>query len=440
MFVAYRRWPFLWADDEIEDRDAYWHALQKARGTEVAMILEQLDLGALTARASALRDGVQCRVVVPEEGDETAATQMGNYNFHLELCFEDGVQWIARFKRTEPSPPPPAIREYLVKSEAATYRFLEKTRVPAPKVFEVVSDSSNPVGAGYILMEKVPGQSLSSMLPTADQTQKVLAQIADMYEELHKYPFETMGSLDQMDFDHIGPVAYDLVAQLDPDHGPDFPGPFRTAKDFYVSMLSRVLDLIVGGELYPDWAVDTYLVHRFMLDLVPLLPGINDQNFYLRHPDDSGSHIMVDDDFNITGIIDWEWAYTVPKCVAFTSFAWLWDVSDFFDGINELSDKEKHFAQLFTQKETLQGTQESVGRYVREGKGIQRFHFLMAYEFYDRDFESYTVMFGALRKAFDVDASLNWEEWRSTALERYADDEGLQKLLQARVAVGGAAA
>jgi hypothetical protein len=71
-------------------------------------------------------------------------------------------------------------------------------------------------------------------------------------------------------------------------------------------MVSRILELIVAGELYSPWAVDTYLVHRCLLDMMPLLPGVNDQKFYLRHPDDAGFHIMVDDEFNITGIIDWE--------------------------------------------------------------------------------------------------------------------------------------
>jgi hypothetical protein len=55
---------------------------------------------------------------------------------------------------------------------------------------------------------------------------------------------------------------------------------------------------------------------------------------------------MVDDDFNITGIIDWEGAYTMPESMAFSSPAWLWDVSDFFDGVIELSRRENIFAEL----------------------------------------------------------------------------------------------
>ncbi len=77
-------------------------------------------------------------------------------------------------------------------------------------------------------------------------------------------------------------------------------------------MILRILDLIVVGELYPPWAVDTFLIHRFLLDLVPLLmnptpPVVDDgKEFYLRHADDKGDHILVDHEFNLTGIIDWE--------------------------------------------------------------------------------------------------------------------------------------
>lgn len=41
-----------------------------------------------------------------------------------------------------------------------------------------------------------------------------------------------------------------------------------------------------------------------------LPPSHGDDKFYLKHTDDKGDHTVFNDDFNITGIIDWEWAYT----------------------------------------------------------------------------------------------------------------------------------
>lgn len=57
----------------------------------------------------------------------------------------------------------------------------------------------------------------------------------------------------------------------------------------------------------------------------------NDQNYYLKHADDKGDHILVDEDFNITGIIDREWTYTAPPAHAFNSPIGLLPVADFYD-------------------------------------------------------------------------------------------------------------
>lgn len=67
--------------------------------------------------------------------------------------------------------------------------------------------------------------------------------------------------------------------------------------------------------------MDAYLIHWYLLDLVPhvLPPSHGDDKFYLKHADDKGDHTVFDDDFNITGIIDWEWAYTAPPVYAFNS-------------------------------------------------------------------------------------------------------------------------
>lgn len=48
------------------------------------------------------------------------------------------------------------------------------------------------------------------------------------------------------------------------------------------------------------------------MDLIPrVLASVHDDGkFYLKHADDKGDHILVDEHFNITGIIDWEWAHT----------------------------------------------------------------------------------------------------------------------------------
>src|SRR5699024_9170615 len=57
------------------------------------------------------------------------------------------------------------------------------------------ADPVNYLGAGYILMEKLDGNSLDWDAATPQQREKVMHQLADMFLEIEKHPFKAMGSL-----------------------------------------------------------------------------------------------------------------------------------------------------------------------------------------------------------------------------------------------------
>ena len=79
---------------------------------------------------------------------------MGGMNCHMEILFEDGVSWLARIRRFNVTSPPLELRNYIMCSEVATLQFLNKTKVPSPKVFDFSFDEANPVGSAYILIGK----------------------------------------------------------------------------------------------------------------------------------------------------------------------------------------------------------------------------------------------------------------------------------------------
>lgn len=66
----------------------------------------------------------------------------------------------------------------------------------------------------------------------------------------------------------------------------------------------------IGNKEITSVPVDNYLAFRWRLSALSSLtsPESNEGPFYLKHYDDKGDHILVDDDFNITGIIDREFA------------------------------------------------------------------------------------------------------------------------------------
>lgn len=350
---------------------------------------------------------------------------MGGMNYHIPITFADGVIWLARIRRFNATSPPPKLRDFIVKSEYGTLRFLEKTLVPAPKVFDfALEGTDNPVGVGYILMEKLAGKSLRWALANDFQKQTVLSQLADSFIEVQKHPLRLLGSLDDpTDLTRIGAFASDSTTDFVDEQLKQL-GPFRSLYDYHCASIHLTLDLILRGELYAGRTIDAYLIHLFLLDLAPVVskPANGDQEFYLKHADDKGDHILVDEQYNITGIVDWEWAHTYPLEAAFNSPIAFFSVATFYSGCNDLSDDERFFAQSLEDKGSI-----DLAQAVRNGRLLHRFAFCCNYDL--TDWDGFLGLFKGLRDVAAVDASLEWDDWKTIALKRYEDDKGLQALL-----------
>ena len=386
---------------------------------------------------------------------------MGGMNYHVEIKFENGSVWLTRIRRYNATSPPPALRDYIVQSEVATLKFLERTGVPSPMVFDFALESDtleNPVGVGYILMEKLPGKSLrwSAKDMTAERKRKIMNQLADIFIELRKYPFALLGSLDDpfSGDGHVGAFARESLTDFSRSEMKAL-GPFSTLKDYHTASITLILNLIVRQEMYSQQSVDAYLIHRFLLDIVSsVLPPSSSstssslstthrsddlrnqgssssskngkQFFYLKHADDKGDHILVDDDFNITGIIDWEWAHTAPPAHAFNTPIGLLPVGDFYDGVNELGADEIVFAKLLEEKDS----HSDIAKNVWTGRLQHRFTFCCGYDL--ADWKGFLGLFRGLRDAVGIDGGLDWDAWRRTALKRYENDHSLVLLLTAQ--------
>ncbi|KAK9438659.1 Protein kinase-like domain protein [Metarhizium brunneum] len=407
-----------------EDADAYDPASRDAEERELTDLIKKVNTRCLEARASHLRQGVPCSTPLLKYDRETRSAVMGGMNYHIEVRFEDGVVWIARIRRFNASSPPAELRDYIIQSEVATLMFLKHTNVPAPEVYDYALEGapSNTVGVGYILMQKLPGKSLRWSITTPEQRKNVMSQMADIFIELHKHPFPLLGSLESPGTSHIGAYARESLTNF-AQSTMCTTGPFSCPREYHVASIRLILDLITKDEIYSQRAVDAYLIHRFLLDLVPrILPSTQSNTFYLKHADDKGDHILVDEKFNITGIIDWEWAHTATSSDAFNSPIGLLPVADFYNGKNSLGDDETIFAQLLEAK----GRQD-LAQFVRNGRLHHRFAFCCGYDL--ADWDGFLGLFRGLREAVAVDEGLEWNEWKAVALDRYKDDSGLQLVL-----------
>jgi hypothetical protein len=202
-------------------------------------------------------------------------------------------------------------------------------------------------------------------------------------------------------------------------------GPCPSLEGYHVASIRLILDLIIRDEIYTEQAVDAYLIHRFLLGLVPsVLPHVaqSSEMFYLKHTDDKGDYILVDQDFNITGVIDWEWAYTTSEALAFNSPIILLPSRDFCNGVNDLGKYEIAFARQLEEKGS-----PDLADFVRKGRLQHRFAFCCGYDL--ADWDGFLGLFRGLRDAVEVNEGLDWGSWKTAALNCCKDDERLQVLL-----------
>src|ERR1700761_2018525 len=120
-----------------------------------------------------------CSIPSLQYDRETRSSFMGGMNYHLEVGFDDGTVWMARIRRFNATSPPPSLRDYIIKSEVSSLKYLERTSIPAPRVFDyALEGSNNPVGVGFMLAEKMPGSSLRWSIASSHERNKVVKQLA----------------------------------------------------------------------------------------------------------------------------------------------------------------------------------------------------------------------------------------------------------------------
>nr|POF26329.1 hypothetical protein CFP56_22478 [Quercus suber] len=273
------------------------HVIPECHPCPSEIFLKKLNINALLAVASRLRDNVTCTLPALRPGNEKAdptidaklvADQMGGQNCHLDICFEDGVVWIARLRLEEPTVLPLETQERLLSIEVNTLRFLAQTSISVPKVYYHTSERSV-IGAPFVLMEKMSGRPLDWTESSAQQRTKVMNQLVGVFLELEKYPLPATGSLSS-ESGLVGPFAQTRMFST-PSQSI---GPFNTLDKALTSISKHEIEMIEGGEV-STLAVDNYLTHLWRLERVPdLVTDVTDGSFYIKHLDDKGDHILVD--------------------------------------------------------------------------------------------------------------------------------------------------
>jgi hypothetical protein len=331
---------------------------------------------------------------------------LGGFNLHIDIEFRDGVIWLARFRLLKINCPSPEKRDFDRLSEVATYRLLRATNIPVPTVYDFAldRDQDNPVGVGYIFLEKLSGRPMNWNQPTIAQKNYVFRQLRDIYLELEKIPQTSIGrpilSGNSVD---IGACFFDYDA-----NGRCIPyGPFSTYFEWFDACINHRRDLIMTGELGGRGRYDAFLVNHFLHDnAIRVLELSSKSGFsFLKHVDTRDCNFLVDKDYTITGIIDWELAFFAPKEIAFQCPLFMVDVEKLYGGYPTISKDEETFAQEFERVD-----RPDIANIIRNGRKYRCFEYALYTDTHNReDFEG--LFAGAWRVIEGEEREFSWDSW-----------------------------
>ncbi|KAI0390045.1 hypothetical protein F5Y17DRAFT_472179 [Xylariaceae sp. FL0594] len=367
-------------------------------------LYHRIDNSKLCEGASLLRMGIPC---TSNLSSKNLSSMMGGQNCHAEITFQDNIKWLARFRLPNISSPPLTTRDYILQSEAATWIFLRNIQ-PSP-------------------CQRSTESPLDWQQASGPQREKIMQQLADIFLEIEKHPFGKIGSImpDQGPSSAFKVQGLAHSATFRPGNGGPL-GPFDSCLEAARAIIETYLSLIANGEIAGEYPVDICLAHRFRLDILDHFGKdiVSEGGFFLKHPDDKGDHILINKDYDIVGIIDWEWCSTVSKEDAFSSPCMMWPVTEFYDGCNELACEEVRFADI------LRGRGRSdLTDCIMKGRKVQRLFFALgAAGEAQGDHKTFVNLFLGLRRAFGQKEE-EWEEWKTKALEKWKDEESLHAVV-----------
>ncbi|KAK1250800.1 hypothetical protein MKX07_005355 [Trichoderma sp. CBMAI-0711] len=219
--------------------------------------------------------------------------------------------------------------EYLIQCEVATMKFLQAkvTAVPIPRLYAYEAPGSAraiAAGAAYMLIEGFHGNSLQDVnlniynLPISTQ-EHIFAQWTTFQAQLAALTFPRIGSISHFSQETgpvIGPMATSWL-----EHLPS-PGPFDSTWAYFAAVAEGfVAGALQSKQSAEDDESESSYTNRFAI-LGPLVfqSIVRDTDIYqgdqgpfpLTHMDMGAQNLLVDDDYNLIAVIDWEFAQSAP--------------------------------------------------------------------------------------------------------------------------------
>ncbi|RJE18339.1 hypothetical protein PHISCL_09328 [Aspergillus sclerotialis] len=312
----------------------------------------------------------------------------GSYNLVHIVEFDDGVRYVVRVPATGWGERFTKSAKRSLVSQALTMRLVrKKTTIPVPEVYAVDSSSSNLIGAPYIAISYIHGHSVYSKwfdetgpTPMEERRLNILDSLARAMSQLQRLQFTMIGSLESQDGMSengikVGPCyRWDEGIFGDDNYGQNLQvnefEPFESSKYYLRYHIEHYGDPTKHSSL----AIGSRALLDMMVSSLPLSTegaSSNRETFVLSLPDFDSQNVMIDEQGNLTGIIDWDHVQTVPRFLGFSSFpGWItrdWDpIIYYYPAIKE---RENSPEELKRYRQRYNGKM----REMLHGKGDSRF-------------------------------------------------------------------
>lgn len=145
--------------------------------------------------------------------------------------------------------------------------------------------------------------------------------------------------------------------------------------------------------------------------------------FYLKHTDDKGDHLLVDEDWNICGVIDWSFARLVPAYEAFGPSLLTADMDDMYSGVAQRSRHDELLGQCLEKEGGI------IAEFSRVDDRVRRFQFGIGIGSDVTRSEAFSLFNGILATVGEADNFPSWEQWRRDKIRDWIGEDATLKAL-----------
>ncbi|RAL00326.1 uncharacterized protein BO80DRAFT_408631 [Aspergillus ibericus CBS 121593] len=278
-----------------------------------------------------------------------------NYLIHV-IEFDDKLRYVIRLPCsgrpghfTEP-----AKRALIARVEMM--RFIRKrTMIPMPEIYDFNASAANVLEAPYVVEGFISGTSVADVwfdesgpMSLEEKRLRILDSVAEAMAQLRGFYFDKIGTMSDTGIQY---AEY---------------GPYESTVEFLRDRLAVTSNEGLGSSPYE---IGCRIFLDMMISCLPLSTKRRTddrETFVLAVPQFESKNIRLDEYCNVTGIIDWEGAHTMPRFLGYAVFPG-WITRDLdpvvygwpYDTREDSPEQLKRYRLLYNRK--MQGLLRGVG-------------------------------------------------------------------------------